>query len=81
MQKPNYLPAISDASHCSTFAFTGEHIDYVASMGGKCRDCADENGICPGTGLPCAGKRLAIQYVLDAIEYGVKHGFVANPNT
>lgn len=65
--------------HCSTFCFTSEHVDYVARYGGTCRDCADEAGVCPSSGLPCQNKREAIRYVLEAIQYGVRNGFVSSP--
>ncbi|CAN7339688.1 hypothetical protein LJR074_001928 [Acidovorax sp. LjRoot74] len=58
---------------------TKAHIDYVARYGGKCRDCADENGVCPGSGLPCGGARKAIQFVFDALTYGVTHGYITSP--
>lgn len=63
----------------AALAFTATHIDYVARFGGRCRDCADESGVCPGSGLPCADSRKAIKHVFDAIEYGVKHGYIKSP--
>lgn len=52
---------------------------YVARWGGNCRDCADENGVCPNTGLPCGGARKAIEHVIRALQYGVEHGYIASP--
>lgn len=58
-------------------------VDYVMAYGGRCRGCADENGTCPTSGLPCisADARKAIAWVLDAIRYGVNQGFLASPMT
>lgn len=53
-----------------------ETIDYVARFGARCRDCADCNGVCPGSGLPCGEGRKAIKWVVDAINYGVANGFL-----
>lgn len=55
--------------------------DYVMAYGGRCRGCADENGVCPTSGLPCtsADARRAVAWVLGAIRYGVTHGFIASP--
>jgi hypothetical protein len=50
-------------------------IRYVARYGGKCRDCADEDGICPRNGLPCGKAREAIAHVLKALKYGAAHGY------
>lgn len=54
-------------------------VGYVERWGGACRDCADESGVCPGTGLPCGGQRKAIEYVIRALQYGVKHGYITDP--
>lgn len=59
--------------------FTADHVKYVQHYRGRCRDCADTNGICPNSGLPCADGDKAIQFVLDALTYGVNHGYVTNP--
>lgn len=63
----------------AALTFTSAHIDYVARSGGRCRDCADESGVCPGSGLPCGSSRKAIKHVFDALEYGVKNGFIKSP--
>ena len=56
-----------------------ELVDYVMQYGGNCRDCADQNGTCPHTGLPCevVDARMAVRHVLAAVEYGRKHGYLA----
>ena len=54
-------------------------VEYVARWGGNCRDCADESGVCPGSGLPCGGARKAIEHVIKALQYGVTHVHIANP--
>ena len=51
-------------------------VSYIARYGGQCRDCADENGVCPNSGLPCAGAEKAIRHVLKALDYGIKHGYL-----
>ena len=58
------------------FAVTDALVGYVERYGGRCRDCGDEDGVCPSSGLPCGGSGKAIRHVLDALNYGVKHGFV-----
>jgi hypothetical protein len=51
-------------------------IEYVRRFGGRCRDCADERGICPSSGLPCANPEKAINHVFRAYNYGIKNGFI-----
>lgn len=56
---------------------TDEIVDYIARYGGACRDCADEDGVCPHSGLPCADRDKAIRHVLSALNYGIVHGFIS----
>jgi len=58
--------------------FTRE--DFVMQYGGRCRDCADHNGFCPASGLPCKPEeaRRAVRWVLNAIRYGETHGYIAD---
>lgn len=58
-----------------------EPIDYAMRFGGRCRDCADEDGTCPTTGVPCdpAVTRAVAKRCLEAWAYGIKHGFMENP--
>jgi hypothetical protein len=51
-------------------------LEYVSQFGGRCRDCADEFGVCPKSGLPCGQGNKAILWVIGAINYGVEHGFL-----
>jgi hypothetical protein len=51
-------------------------VDYALQYGGRCRDCADENGVCPGSGLPCSGARKAVTHVVKALRYGLQHGYL-----
>jgi len=53
---------------------------YVLQYGGMCRDCADENGVCPNSRMPCGtDQRLAVvRHTLAALEYGVRNGFIEN---
>ena len=53
-------------------------IDYVMQYGGRCRDCADHDGICPNSNLPCDpdDRKEAITRVLDAAKYGITHGYI-----
>lgn len=60
-------------------AFTPSHMHYVQRYGGNCRDCADERGVCPGSGLPCGGSAKAVQHVFDALTYGVENGYIPLP--
>lgn len=53
-----------------------EIVDYVIRYGGRCRECADEKGVCPGSGLPCADPEKAIRHVLRAYKYGMANGFI-----
>ena len=54
-------------------------VRYIARYGGMCRACADEDGICPTSGLPCENTDKAIRSVLEALSYGLKHGHVILP--
>lgn len=54
-----------------------ELIDFLVNYGGRCRDCADEDGFCPQTGIGCGQRRKAVEFILGAIDYGTKHGFAA----
>jgi len=58
-----------------------EPIAYASHHGGRCRGCADENGVCPTSGLPCdPDLRLkAAAHCLKAWQYGIEHGFTDNP--
>lgn len=60
---------------------TDEVIRYVTRYGGDCRDCADESGLCPNSGLPCdfETKKKAIMHVLSALKYGHEHGYITLP--
>lgn len=57
---------------------TEEVVGYVMRYGGMCRDCADENGICPRAGLPCESSpaRKAVRHVIEAVNYGLRHGYL-----
>lgn len=53
-------------------------VDFVMQYGGRCRDCADHDGVCPGDFMPCHNgtKRSAVAWVIGALEYGRKHGYI-----
>lgn len=57
-------------------AVTQALIDEVSRYGGKCRDCADENGICPASHLPCENSDKAVRFVLESLHYKITHGFI-----
>ncbi|HEY9219576.1 MAG TPA: hypothetical protein VIO94_16125 [Phenylobacterium sp.] len=59
-------------------AITDEVVRYIARYGGMCRDCADEDGVCPASGLPCEPDDCdrAIHHVLKALSYGQRHGYI-----
>lgn len=56
-------------------------IDYAIRYQSGCRDCADENGICPMNGTPCNSDafRAVIEHTLRAWTYGIKYGYMENP--
>jgi hypothetical protein len=56
-----------------------EAVDYVLRYGGNCRDCADESGVCPMSGLPCSGAKKAVRHVVRALAYGIEHGYITSP--
>lgn len=58
-----------------------EPIAYASHYGGRCRGCADENGVCPTTGMPCdLDERLkAAAHCLKAWQFGIEHGHMDNP--
>lgn len=62
---------------------TDEVVSYVMRYGGMCRGCADENGICPSVGLPCesAPARKAVRHVIEAVNYGLRHGYLPRAAT
>lgn len=51
-------------------------LGYAMHYGSRCRDCADEDGICPQTGMPCDGREEATRFVCGALAYGFRHGFI-----
>ena len=56
---------------------TDEIVDFIARWGGRCRDCADENGVCHSSGLPCGESKKAIRHVLTAYFYGLENGYLS----
>ena len=58
---------------------TDEVVRYVGRYGGFCRDCADENGVCPASGMPCGDDGKAVRHVISALNYGFGHGFIKAP--
>lgn len=52
--------------------------DYVLQYGGRCRDCADNFGVCESRGMPCDPKaaRKAVRRVIGALNYGHRNGFL-----
>ena len=51
-------------------------VQYVTHYGPQCRDCADEDGVCPATGIGCGQRAKAAAFVVDALIYGAKHSYV-----
>ncbi len=86
-EPPGDFWKMTDKEACSMLAAAAQPpaqpaadvVSYVARWGGNCRDCADENGVCPNSGLPCGGARKAIEHVLAALQYGVQHGYITDP--
>lgn len=60
---------------------TSELINYVGRYGGFCRDCADNLGTCPLSGMPCDPKQqtAVIKHTIEALKYGIEHGFIESP--
>lgn len=58
-----------------------ETVRYVSRWGGFCRDCADmaDEGVCPYSGLPCGDRDRAVRHVIEALNYGYKHGYLKFP--
>lgn len=61
----------------SGIEITDELVAYVQRYGPRCRDCADEQGFCPSTGIGCGESDKAVRWVLGALNYGVSHGFIS----
>lgn len=78
-QEGHALALPVESSDGGEVLFTDMHMNYVVQYGGSCRGCADENGVCPNSGLPCDGYRKAIQHVFSAIQYGVNNRFIPSP--
>lgn len=72
------VPA-SKAEGWRPISATPEVVSYVARYGGMCRACADEDGFCPSTGLPCEDVDKAISHVISALNYGFEHGYLPAP--
>lgn len=60
---------------------TSDLINYVGRYGGFCRDCADNDGACPLSGMPCDPKQqtAVIKHTIEALKYGIEHGFIKSP--
>jgi len=72
----NSPDSAAPAKPASEDAWLEDAIEYVKPFGGNCRDCADNDGICPTTHLPCVEKDAAIRSVLSAVVYGEKNGYL-----
>lgn len=82
MSRPSDSIEQSGSSGSSTFAFTKEHLDFVQQYHSGCDECEDVHlagGVCPRTGMKCGDRTQATKFVFEAIEYGVKHGFILSP--
>jgi hypothetical protein len=56
-------------------------IDYALHYGSRCRECADADGVCRTSGMPCdpSEARRAAEHCLKAWIYGIENGFMSNP--
>ncbi|XAI96541.1 hypothetical protein [Microcystis phage Mae-JY35] len=72
------LAALSQPQLDAVEGVKGEPVAYVARYGGRCRDCADNDGICPTSGLPCNVEdcNKAISHVIKALTYGIAQGYI-----
>lgn len=54
---------------------TDKLVERLLNYGGRCRECADNVGICPASSLPCGADdaRSAIKHVLDGLAYYTQH--------
>lgn len=50
-------------------------VAYALRHGPRCRDCADEAGVCPYTGIGCGERKKAAEWIVDALIYGAQHGY------
>lgn len=56
-----------------------ECVSYISrhsALAGNCRDCADECGTCPHSKIACGYTQEVVRNVLNALQYGLKHGFI-----
>lgn len=49
---------------------------YCALFGPRCRDCADECGVCPMNGIGCGNRNEAVIFILDALRYGIEKNYI-----
>lgn len=77
---PSAEPVALELGAFKSWAGGEEVVRYIARYGGMCRGCADEHGICPGSGLPCEDVDKPIRHVLEALSYGLKHGYITLPD-
>lgn len=71
-----YLEGPDDDPLKQKIELDGAVVDYISRYGGRCRDCADEDGVCPHSGLPCGNAEKAIRHVIKAYNYGISNGFL-----
>jgi len=69
--------ATPPASAGEVVSITDELIRCIQAYGGRCRDCADEDGSCPTTGIACGESEKAIRWVLGALNYGASRGYIS----
>jgi hypothetical protein len=78
--RANILSALPSGEGWRPIPFTDDVVRYVGRFSGQCRDCADEHGVCPSSGLPCDERHeKAIRYVITALNYGFGKGFLPPP--
>lgn len=73
------VDAVNTLAAMKAVAFTEQHVQYVTRYGGNCRDCADADGVCLSSGMPCRDAEKAVRHVFRAIAYGVQHGYIPSP--
>lgn len=80
LQASPSVPTVqAETAVVGTDTWTRSVEDYIAHYGSGCRDCADEDGSCPVTKMPCEPdlRRACFRHALKAINYGVQHGYLA----
>jgi hypothetical protein len=64
---------------CKPPVVAEDEVAFATHYGPRCRDCADEDGVCPASGIGCGEREKAVRFVLGAVAYGREYGFIRKP--